>query len=73
MPPDWVIEPVDVPGDGISGLLAGLPGNWPDRLRLDGLEEGKEDQKTELMQWLPPSRGITYAKLVLSEPKGGHI
>ena len=39
MPPDGVIEPVDVSGDGVFGLLAGLPCNWPDQLRLDGLEE----------------------------------
>lgn len=39
MPPDGVIEPVDVSGDGVFGLLAGLPCDWPDQLRLDGLEE----------------------------------
>ena len=39
MPPDGVIEPVDVSGDGVFGLLAGLPCNRPDQLRLDGLEE----------------------------------
>ena len=39
MPPDGVIEPVDVSGDGVFGLLAGLPCDRPDQLRLDGLEE----------------------------------
>ena len=39
MPSDGVIEPVDVSGDGVFSLLAGLPGDWPDQLRLDGLEE----------------------------------
>lgn len=39
MPPDGVMEPVDVSGDGVSGPLAGLPGDRPDQLRLDGLEE----------------------------------
>ena len=39
MPPDGVIEPVDVSGDGVLGLLAGLPCDLPDQLRLDGLEE----------------------------------
>ena len=36
MPPDWVIEPVDISGDGVFGLSAGLPGDRPDQLRLDG-------------------------------------
>ena len=39
MAPDGVMEPVDVSGDGVFGLLAGLPGDWPDQLRLDGFEE----------------------------------
>lgn len=39
MPPDGVMEPVDVSGDGVFGLLAGLPGDRLDQLRLDGLEE----------------------------------
>lgn len=39
MPPDGVTEPVVVSGDGVFGLLAGLPGDRPDQLRLDGLEE----------------------------------
>ena len=39
MPPDGVIEPVDVSGDGVFGLLTGLPRDRPDQLRLDGLEE----------------------------------
>ena len=39
MAPDRVIEPVDVLGDGVFGLLAGLPCDLPDQLRLDGLEE----------------------------------
>jgi hypothetical protein len=39
MPPDRVIEPVDVSGDGVFGLLAGLPSDRPDQFRLDGLEE----------------------------------
>ena len=39
MPPDRVIEPVDVSGDGVFGLLAGLPGDRPDQFRLDGFEE----------------------------------
>lgn len=39
MPPDRVIEPVNVSGDGVFGLLAGLPRDRPDQLRLDGLEE----------------------------------
>ena len=34
-----VIEPVDVSGDGIFGLLAGLPSDQPDQFRLDGLKE----------------------------------
>ena len=40
MPPDGVTKPVDVSGDGVFGLLAGLPGDGPDQLRLDGFEEG---------------------------------
>ena len=40
MSPDGVIEPVDVSGDGVFSLLAGLPGDRPDQLGLDGLEEG---------------------------------
>lgn len=39
MSPDRVIEPVDVPSDGVFGLMAGLPCDWPNQLRLDGLEE----------------------------------
>ena len=39
MPPDGVIEPVDVSGDCIFGLLVGLPGDRQDQFRLDGLEE----------------------------------
>lgn len=39
MPPGGVIEPVDVSGDGVFGLLAGLPGDRPDQLRPDDLEE----------------------------------
>ena len=39
MSPNGVTEPVDVSGDGVFGLLAGLPCDWPDQLRLDGLEE----------------------------------
>lgn len=46
MPPDGVIEPVDTSGDGVFGLLAGLPSDCSDQLRLDGLEDGEEDQKT---------------------------
>ena len=49
MSPDGVIEHVDVSGDGIFGLGAGLPCDRPDQLRLDGLEEGEEDQET--VQW----------------------
>lgn len=49
MSPDGVIEPVDVSGDGVFGLMSALPRDWPDQLRLDGLEEGEEDQKT--VQW----------------------
>jgi hypothetical protein len=48
--PDGVMEPVDVSGDGIFGLLAGLPGDRPDQLRLDGPEESEADQKT--VQWI---------------------
>ena len=56
MLPDGFAEPVDVSGDSVFGLLAGLP--WlggsgidpvdqfpaerPDQLRFDGLEEGEE-------------------------------
>jgi hypothetical protein len=40
------MEPVDVSGDGVFGLLAGLPGDRPDQLRFDGLEECEEDQKS---------------------------
>ena len=32
MSPDGVMEPVDVSGDGIFGLLARLPCDWPDQL-----------------------------------------
>ena len=39
MPSDGVIEPVDISGDGVFGLLAGLPCNRPDQLCLDDLEE----------------------------------
>jgi hypothetical protein len=39
MSPDRVIEPADVSGDGVFSLLAGLPRNRPNELRLDGLEE----------------------------------
>ena len=39
MPSDGVIEPVDVSGDGVFGLLAGLPCDRPDQFGLDGLEE----------------------------------
>ena len=49
MSPDRVIEPVDVSGDWDFGLLAGLPCDRPDQLRLDGLEEGEEDPK--IVQW----------------------
>jgi hypothetical protein len=36
MPPDGILEPVDVSGDGVFfGLLAGLPGDRPDQLQLD--------------------------------------
>lgn len=49
MPPDGVIEPVDVSGDGVFCLVAGLPRDWPDQLGLDGFEEREEDQKT--VQW----------------------
>jgi hypothetical protein len=34
MPPDGVMEPVDVSCDGVFSLLAGLPGDRPDQLRL---------------------------------------
>lgn len=40
MSPDWVIEPIDVSDDGVFGSLAGLPCDWPEQFRLDGLEEG---------------------------------
>lgn len=30
-PPDGYIEPVDLSGDGVFGLLAGLPGDRPDQ------------------------------------------
>lgn len=49
MPSDAIMEPVDGSGGGVFGPLAGLPGDRPDQLRLDGLEEGEEDQKT--LQW----------------------
>jgi hypothetical protein len=39
MPPDGVKEPVDVSGDGVFDLLAGLPRNRSYQLRLDGFEE----------------------------------
>ena len=39
MPPDGDIEPVDVSGDGVLGLGAGLPYDRQDQLGLDGLEE----------------------------------
>ena len=39
MSPDGVIEPADVSGDGVICLLAGLPGDRPDQLRFNGLEE----------------------------------
>ena len=29
--------------------------------------------RLELMRWMPPPNGITYAIMVSSEPKGGHI
>ncbi len=37
---DGALESVDVSGDGMFGLLAGLPGGLPDQLWLDGLEDG---------------------------------
>ena len=37
---DEVVEPVDVNGDGVFGLWAGLPCDRPLQLRLVGLEEG---------------------------------
>jgi hypothetical protein len=36
MPPDGVVELVDVSGDGVFGLLAGVPGDRPAQLRLAG-------------------------------------
>ena len=38
MTSDRVIEPVDISGHGVFGLLAELPCNCPDQLCLDGLE-----------------------------------
>ena len=39
MSPDEVIEPVDVFGDGVFSLLAGLPDDRPNQIGLEGLEE----------------------------------
>jgi hypothetical protein len=39
MSSDGVIEPADVSGDGVICLFAGLPGDRPDQLRFNGLEE----------------------------------
>ena len=39
VPPDGVIEPVDVSGHGIFGLLTGLSGDRPDQIRPGGLDE----------------------------------
>jgi hypothetical protein len=36
---DGAMEPVDTSCDGVFGLLAGLPGDRPDQLRLYGLED----------------------------------
>lgn len=33
----------------------------------------ERQSKIELMRWMPPPNGITYAMMVSSEPKGGHI
>ena len=38
-----------------------------------GLEIGKGLGAIELMRWMPPPNGITYAMMVSPEPKGGHI
>ena len=42
MLPDGFAEPVDVSGDSVFELLAGLQCDRPDQLRFDGLEEGEE-------------------------------
>jgi hypothetical protein len=39
MPSDGVMEPVDGSGDGLFGLVPGLPSDGPDQLRCDDLEE----------------------------------
>ena len=39
VPPDRIVEPVDVSSHRVLGLAAGLPGDRPDQLGLDGLEE----------------------------------
>lgn len=39
MSPDGVTEPAGVSGDGVICLLAGLPGNRPDQLRFNDLDE----------------------------------
>jgi hypothetical protein len=57
MPSDRVMEPVEISGvisgDGVFGLLAGLPGDRPDQLSLDGREMCEEDQKSVRWTVLP--------------------
>lgn len=40
MTPDRLVEPIDVSGDGVFGLLTGLPRDRPDQFGFDGFEEG---------------------------------
>jgi len=53
VPPDRIVEPVDVSGHRVLGLAAGLPGDWPDQFGLDGLEESFDDRLN--LPWLPRS------------------
>lgn len=50
MPSDGVMEAVDLSSNGIFGLLAGFLDNRPGQLRLDGLEDGGEDQDTIFLE-----------------------
>ena len=72
MAPDGVIEPVDVSGDGVFGLLAGLPGGGSDELRLDGLEEGFHHRVVVAVPALmmsPPPDGIDLPRLDCEDPQ----
>ena len=43
------------------------------RLEVHEHTVGKWRRRFELMRWMPPPNGISYAMMVSSKPKGGHI